>query len=226
MLGQGLDNTKMPILITVHQLAQGEIFGCRTQSAIIGVRQSFSPQPTHVVLERIKRGGVIEADSLAAPTGYILPRLLRSGAVDISEPGKDMTDASWKDRKTLMVLMPENEGDELLRFQTGFDQLVYVPRHDLTDEARLNPTAKDLAFYVVLPMGSWELVNLAPGADFMLQMLIAEDLPIVGSVSPASWDEDYATRKIDHGVVGHVVGTLRLNWFKYANAFVEGHRPQ
>ena len=35
--------------------------------ALLGVRQTFSPQPTHLVLERIKRDGQIVADSLKAP---------------------------------------------------------------------------------------------------------------------------------------------------------------
>ena len=196
----------------------------RLQGALLGVKQTFAPQPTHIVLERIKRDGVIEADTMAAPEPYVLPKLLRAGAVDITEPGKDLTEASWKDRKTLMTLLPENEGDDLLRFQTGIDNLVYVPRHDLPDSVKANPTVEDMAFYAVLPLGSFEVVDLAPGADYMLHLLIDEGLPFVGSVSPASWEEDYQNRKVEYEVVGHVVGELRFNWFKYANSFVEGYR--
>lgn len=196
----------------------------RLAGALLGVKQTFSPQPTHLVLERIKRGGVVEADSLDAPTGYTLPRLLRSGAVDITEPGKDMTDANWQDRKTLTPLLPENEGDPFLRFQTGFDRLVKTVHHDAPDSVKANPTADDMAYYVVLPEGTFEIVDIAPGADYMLDLLIAEDLPLVGSVSPTSWVEDYQARKVEHEVIGHVVGTLRVNWFKYANAFVQGYR--
>lgn len=196
------------------------------EGAMLGIRQSFTPQPTHVVLERIKRGGVIEKEGLTAPSGYILPKLLRGAAVDITEPGKNLGEANWKDRKTLISLMPENEGDEPLRFQTGIDKLVWVPRHDLPDSVKASPTAEDMAFYAVLPSGSFEIVDLAPAADYMLHLLIAEDLPLVGSVSPMSWEEDYQLRKQEHEVLGHVVGTLRLNWFKYANSFVEGFRPE
>ncbi|MEZ4388618.1 MAG: hypothetical protein R3D98_13825 [Candidatus Krumholzibacteriia bacterium] len=203
-----------------------ETLAPRLAGTLLGVKQTFSPQPTHLVLERIKRNGVIEADSLKAPQGYVLPKLLRAGAVDLTEPGNDMTPASWKDRKTLTILLPENEGDPLLRFQTGFDRLVKVPRHDLTEEERANPNEDNMAYYVVLPMGSWQIVDLAPGAHYMLDLLIAKDLPLLGSVSPASWVEDYAARKEEHEVIGHVVGTLRLNWFKYANAFVEGYHSE
>lgn len=197
----------------------------RLAGTMLGVRQSFSPQPTHLVLERIKRGGVIEQDEMAAPTGYVLPKMLRAGAVDITEPGKDMTDASWKKRDTLSALMAE-EGEDPLRFQTGFDSIVKVVAHDLELEEGAEPTAEDMAYYVVLPLGSWKIVDMAPGADYMLDLLLAENLPLVGSVSPISWEEDYQARKVEHEVIGHVVGTIRINWFKYANGFVQGFKPE
>jgi hypothetical protein len=198
----------------------------RLDGALLGVRQTFTPQPTHLVLERIKRDGQIVADSLQPPENYVLPRMLRSGAVDITEPGKNLGEANWKDRKTLETLMPEEEGGDLLRFQTGIDTIAWVPRHDLPDSVKMNPTEEDMAFYAVLPMGSFELVDLAPGADYMLHLLIDEDLPLVGSVSPVSWVEPYSERKIEYDVIGHVVGQLRVNWFKYANGFVEGYRAE
>ena len=198
----------------------------RLDGALLGVRQSFSPQPTHVVLERIKRGGVIEDDDLKAPDSYTLPRMLRAGAVDITEPGNNLGEANWKKKDTLSILYPENEGDDLLRFQTGIDTIAWVPRHDLPDSVRMNPTEEDMAFYAVMPMGSFQLVDLAPGADYMLHLLIERDLPIMGSVSPASWVEEYSERKVEYDTLGHVIGELRINWFKYANGFVEGYRPE
>ncbi len=196
----------------------------RLAGTLLGVKQVFTPQPTHLVLERIKRGGVIEADSMAAPLPYVLPRLLRAGAVDITEPGKNLTEARWDRRETLQPLLPENEGDPLLRFQTGIDRIVWVPRHDLPAETRANPTAKDMAFYAVLPEATFRLVDLAPGADYMLHLLIAQDLPLVASVSPVGWVEDFNTRRVEHEGLGRVVGDLRINWFKYANTFVQGYR--
>jgi len=37
-----------------------------------------------------------------------------------------------------------------------------------------------------------------------------------------SLEEEYSARKIEHEGLGHVVGTMKINWFKYANTFVEG----
>jgi hypothetical protein len=196
----------------------------RLGGTLLGVKQTFSPQPTHLVLERIKRDGVIEADSMAAPGPYVLPRLMRGAAVDITEPGRSLADVRWDRRETLSILLPENPGDPLLRFQTGIDKLVWVPKHDLPAEVRENPGPRDMAFYAVMPQASFQLVDLAPGADFILQLLIAEDLPLVGSVSPKSWVEDFQLRRAEHDVVGHVVGELRINWFKYANTFIQGYR--
>lgn len=198
----------------------------RLQGALLGVKQAFSPQPTHVVLERIKRNGVIEADSMAAPEPYVLPRLLRASAIDIKEPGNNLKEAKWNKRESLQLFIPENEEDPPLRFQFGIDKIVWVPKHDLPDSVKQNPTEEDMAFYAVLPEAAFQIVDLAPGVDYMLHMLIDKDLPIIGSISPMTMDLDYQNRKIEHDVIGHVVGTLRLNWFKYANTFVQGSREE
>ena len=198
----------------------------RLAGTLLGVKQTFTPQPTHLVLERIKRGGVVEQDSMAAPEPYVLPRLLRGQAVDVTEPGKGLNDVHWRRRETLTPLFPEEENKPLLRFQTAIEKLVWVPRHDLAPEVRANPAVKDMAFYAVMPEGAFQLVKLAPGADYMLHLLIAQDLPLIGSVSPVSWVEDFAQRRIEHEVIGHVVGELRINWFKFANTFVQGFREE
>lgn len=196
----------------------------RLAGTLLGVRQRFTPQPTHVVLERIKRDGIVVQDSMAAPDPYVLPRLLRAGAVDITEPGRGLTDVLWdRGRQTLDPLFPENEGDPRLRFQTGLEKLVWAPRHDLPAEVRENPAEKDMAFYAVLPQATFQIVKLAPGADYMLHLLIEQDLPLVGSVSPVS-QFDFPLRRVEHEGLGHVVGELRINWFKYGNTFVQGYR--
>jgi hypothetical protein len=197
----------------------------RLAGTLLGVKQTFTPQPTHLVLERIKRDGVVVQDSMAAPDPYKLPRLLRAGAVDITEPGRGLNEVRWdRLRQTILPLFPEDPDDPLLRFQTGLENLVWAPRHDLDPEMRENPTEKDMAFYAILPDATFQIVQLAPGADYMLHLLIEQDLPVVGSVSPVSHVEDYELRRNEHEGLGHVVGELRINWFKYANTFVQGYR--
>ncbi len=80
-----------------------------------------------------------------------------------------------------------------------------------------------MAFYAVLPQATFQIVKLAPGADYMLHLLIEQDLPLVGSVSPVS-QFDFPLRRVEHEGLGHVVGELRINWFKYGNTFVQGYR--
>ena len=195
------------------------------QGSLLGVRKTFSPQPTHLVIQRIKRNGVIEADSLAAPTGYVLPRLLRAGAIDLETPGAPLPEIGWK-RKDIdearATFLPEEEGDPLKPIQSGIENVVYRPRHDLDEELAANPSPEDYAWYAVFEETSMEIVNLTPGAEWMLQYFLEKDLPLIGAFSVVSLDEEYSSRKIEHEGLGHVVGTFQVNWFKFANTFVEG----
>ena len=192
---------------------------------LLGVRKAFSPAPTHLVIQRIKRNGVVEADSLPAPESYTIPRLLRAGAVDLETPGAPLPDLGWK-RKDIdearATFLPENEGDALKPVQTGIENFVYAPRHDLADSVRMNPSDEDFAWYAVFENSAVEIVELTDGADWMLHLLLDKDLPLIGSFSMISLEDEYSTRKIEHEGLGRVVGTMKINWFKYSNTFVEG----
>ena len=196
---------------------------------LLGVRKTFSPQPTHLTLQRIKRGGVIEADSLAAPTGYVLPRLLRPGAINLELGGVALPDIGWK-RKDIdearAQFLPQEEGDDEIEFQTAIADFVHVPRHDLELEEGVEPGEKDYAWYAVFENASVEFVNLTPGAEWVLEMFLEKDLPLIGAFTVKSLEEEYSKRKIEHEVLGHVVGTVQINWFKYANTYVEGSSPE
>ncbi len=192
---------------------------------LLGVKKTFTPQPTHLVLKRIKRNGVIEADSLPTPQGYVLPKLLRSGQVDLETPGAPLPDLGWKTKdikNARAVYLPENEGDDLKAVQSGIENFVYVPKHDLPEDKAANPGPEDYAWYAVFPNAALEIVNLDPGADWMLHLLKDQDYPLVGSFSLVSLVDEYSQRKIEHPGLGHVVGTMQINWFKFANSFIQG----
>ncbi len=192
---------------------------------LLGVRKTFSPAPTHLVIQRIKRGGVVEADSLPVPTHYTLPTLLRAGAVDLETPGAPLPDLGWKTKdlkEARATYLPEEEGDDLKPIQTGIESFVYMPRHDLADSVKANPSAEDFAWYAVFPESAVEITELTDGAEWMLHLLLAKDLPLIGSFSMLSIEEEYKKRKIEHETLGHVVGSMKINWFKYGNTFVEG----
>ncbi len=192
---------------------------------LLGVRKSFSPQPTHLVIQRIKRNGVIEADSLAAPTSYTMPTLLRAGAVDLETPGAPLPDLGWK-RKDIetaaATFLPEEEGDDLKPVQTGIETFVYVPRHDLADSVKANPSAEDYGWYAVFAESTVEITDLTDGAEWMLTMMLEKDMPLIGSFSMLTLEDEYQKRKIEHDGLGRVVGTMKINWFKFGNTFVEG----
>ncbi len=193
--------------------------------ALLGVRKAFSPQPTHLVLKRIKRNGVIERDSIPDPVGYVLPKLLRSGQVDLETPGAPLPDLGWKTsaiKEARSVYLPENEGDELKAVQSGIETFVYVPKHNLPEDKAANPGPEDYAWYAVFPNASLQIVNLDKGADWMLHLMKDQDYPLVGSFSIVSLNDKYSERKVEHPGLGHVIGTMQINWFKFANSFVQG----
>ena len=189
--------------------------------ALLGVVKTFTPSPTHLTLFRIKRGGVIEADSLPRPE-YTLPKLLRAGAIDLETPGAPLPEISWRKTASLKEYLPQEEGDDLLQIQTGIKDFLWVPAHDLSDSVRANPSEQDMAWYAVFPEATLRIVDLTPGAEWALHYLRAKDLPLVGSVSQTGYVEKYADRKVEHGELGHIAGSMKLNWFRVANTFVEG----
>lgn len=192
---------------------------------LLGVVKTFSPQPTHLVVQRVKRNGVVEADSIPRPKGYVLPHLLRAGAIDLETPGAPLPEIGWRKKDiddARATFLPENENDPLRPIQTGIEKIVYVPRHDLEEAAAMNPSPEDYAWYAVFPETSMEIVDVTPGADWMLHLLVDKDLPLIGSFSVTSLEEEYQKRKIEHEVLGHVVGSMKINWFKFGNTFVQG----
>jgi hypothetical protein len=196
---------------------------------MLGVKKSFSPQPTHLVIKRIKRNGVIEADSLRTPKNYVLPTLLRAGAVDLETPGAPLPELGWKtkDIKTARAtFLPEEEGDDLKPVQSGIENFVYAPRHDLDEVAQANPSDEDYAWYAIFPESTVEIVDVSPGADWMLHMMLDKDLPLIGSFSLVSLVDEYTERKIEHEGLGRVVGAMKINWFKFGNTFVEGSKRE
>ena len=196
---------------------------------LLGVKKTFSPQPTHFVVQRIKRNGVVEADSLPVPKAYVLPRLLRAGAVDLETPGAPLPELGWKtaDIKTARAtFLPENEDDDLKPVQTGIESFVYAPRHDLADSAKANPSDEDFAWYAVFPESTLEIDEVSAGAEWMLHLMLDKDLPLIGSFSLLSLNDSYQERKIEHEGLGRVVGSMKINWFKYGNTFVEGSKPE
>ena len=192
---------------------------------LLGVRKTFSPAPTHLVIQRIKRGGVVEADSLPVPSSYTMPTLLRAGAVDLETPGAPLPDLGWKTKdlkEARATYLPEEEGDDLKPIQTGIETFVYVPRHDLADSVKANPSAEDFAWYAVFAESAVEITELTDGADWMMHLLLDKDLPLIGSFSMLTIEDEYTKRKIEHETLGHVIGSMKINWFKFGNTFVEG----
>jgi hypothetical protein len=190
---------------------QNELKGC-----VLGVKMAFAPGPTHLILQRISRNGVVIADSLPRPKGYPLPRVLRAGSVDLKTPGAALPEIDWKHTESIEPFLPKNEGEPLIPIQSAVEKLVHAPKHNAA------AGSKEMAWYAVFPEASVEIVELTPGAEYMLQLLVDQRLPLVGSFSMKSFEKDFLTRKAEYRGIGHVVGTMKLNWFRYANTFIAG----
>ena len=224
--GRGNDKNLMDFLVGDDLEGRYKSFGPGT---LLGVQKTFTPQPTHLVLRRIKENGVVVADSLPTPKGYVLPTLLRSGAIDNQMPGAPLPQIGWT-RKDIdeakATYLPENEGDPVKTVKSAFANFVHVPRIDLPDSAAANPGPEDYAWYAVGDECSLQIVDLTPGAEWMLEMLKAKDLPLIGAFTVMSLNDNYTERKVEHEGLGHVVGTMRVDWFQYANTYVKGDKLQ
>jgi hypothetical protein len=191
----------------------------------LGVRKAFTPKPTHLVLERIMRNGRVEADSLPTPAPITLPRLLSASAIDLQAPGAALPEIGW-DAASIedarLSYMPQKDGESFRLVKSAYENFVYAPKHDLPAEKRANPAPEDYAWYLIGKKGSIQVVDLTVGGDWMLHLLKAKNLPLIGAFTLVALNVDPASRQVDHPAIGHVVGLARLNWFQYANTYVQG----
>ncbi len=196
---------------------------------LLGVKKTFTPQPTHLVIERIKRNGTVEQDSIPRPTGYTLPKLLRSGAISQELAGAPLPEMGWKIKdfkEAESTYLPEKEGDDLRTVKSAYLNFVHRPRVGLPDSVAANPSAEDYAWYAIGDETSMELVDLTDGAVFMMELLQDQDLPLIGAFTVVSLDGEYQNRKIDHEGLGHLMGSMRMEWFQYANTYVQGYKGE
>jgi hypothetical protein len=190
----------------------------RYQGALLGVQKFFKPTP-HLVIQRVKRQGVI--DTLPPVTNYVIPKVMRASAVDLQTPGADLPSLRWDRKQEYATYLPDEDGNEK-PIQTGITKFVYAPKYTLPDSVRANPSEKDMAWYAVFPEATLQIVDLTPGADYMLHLLQDKDLPLVGSFTVLKLEDSYLERKKTYGDLGHVIGEMKINWFRYANSFIAG----
>lgn len=196
---------------------------------LLGVKKTFSPQPTHLVVQRIKRDGLVVEDSIPAPKGYMLPRLLRAGAISQDLPGAPLPEIGWKAagiKEAKATYLPENEGDPAKTVKSAFANFTYQPRFDLPDSVMANPSAKDFAWYAIGDECFLEIVDMTPGAVFMMELLLDKDLPLIGAFTVTELEDTYRVRKEEIEGMGHYVGKIRVNWFQYANTYVEAYTEE
>ncbi len=193
---------------------------------LLGVKKTFTPQPTHLLIQRLKKNGAVVQDSIPAPKDYVLPRLLRSGAINQDMPGAPLPQIGWKVKdydEAVSTYLPEKEGDPEKTIKSAFLNFEHRPRVGLPDSVAANPSEEDMAWYLIGDISSLEVVDLAPGAEYMLELLKEKDLPLIGAFTVVELESEYQNRKIDHEGLGHVMGKVRVPWFQYANTYIQGY---
>ena len=191
--------------------------------SVLGVAKRFTAvnSTTHLFIKRYRKGEMITpVDSIGT---YVLPGVRTISQNELETPGAPLPDLDWQRPSKIEEFLPENDGDSLIKVQSIVENLVYMPRHDLTEEQQANPAATDYSWYAVFPKSTFRIVNLDEGAPYMLELLKAQNLPLVGSFSLASIEDRRTERRKTHGDLGHVCGTMKINWFRYANTYIVGN---
>ena len=104
------------------------------------------------------------------------------------------------------------------------ENIVHAPRHDLPDSVRANPGEDDMAWYAIFENSTVIFEDLTPGAKWMLHLLEAKDLPLIGAFSMKEM-YDRGVRRAEDPELGHVVGSTKIVWFRFGNTFIEGSSP-
>jgi hypothetical protein len=190
--------------------------------ALLGVQKFFKPQP-YLMIKRVKKAGIPQpVDSV---TTFVMPRLIPDSAVDLQTPGADLPGLRWNRQNDFVTFVPEvEEGEEpqVVAIQSMIESFPKVPRHDLPDSVKANPQPEHMGWYAVFDEATLEIVDLTPGAEWMLEMLQAKDLPLVGSFTVKEFVGPFVERRKEYGDLGHVIGKMKINWFRFANSFVVG----
>jgi hypothetical protein len=190
--------------------------------SVLGVQKRFEAAntTTHLFLMRYRNGEMVTP--IDSVTTYMLPDVRTITKSELETPGAPLPDLDWQRESKIKEFLPVNEGDALLNVQSIVENFVYMPRHDLSEEQLANPAATDYSWYAVFPKATFRIVELEEGAPYMLELLKAQNLPLVGSFSLASVESTRAERRKTHGDLGHVCGTMKINWFRYANTYIAG----
>jgi hypothetical protein len=186
--------------------------------ALLGVQKFFTPQP-YLMIKRVKKAGISQpVDSVKS---FIMPRLIPASAVDLETPGADLPGLKWNRKSDFVTFVPEDSEDEIA-IQSMIERFVRVARHDLPDSVKANPSAEHMAWYAIFEESTLEIEDLTPGAEWVLEMLLEKDLPLVGSFTVKEFYDSILVRRVEHEELGHVIGKMKINWFRFANAFVQG----
>jgi len=186
--------------------------------SLIGVQRMTQPAP-YLLVRKIKSAtGIAPVDSVPS---YGVPRLIPITQAMMLEPGANLEKLNWADDMGLQEYTAR-PGQPPIRMQSQVEKFVHLPLHTLTAAQQRAATPYDYVWYVVLPNATFQVVALNSGADWMMSYLQSQNKPLYGSFSIVSLDPSYEGKQVEYPQLGHVVGKMTINWFKFGQSAVKG----
>jgi hypothetical protein len=185
--------------------------------SLIGVQRMSLPAP-YLLVRKVKSAtGIAPVDSVPS---FGVPRLIPITQEMMTEPGANLEKLSWADDMGLQEYMPK-PGQPSIKMQSQVEKFVHLPLHTLPSAQQAAATQYDYVWYIVLPNATFQVVALNSGADWMMSYLASQNKPLYGSFSIVSLDP-YEQKQAEYGQLGHVVGKIKINWFRFGQSAVKG----
>ena len=168
----------------------------------LGLKRLTTPTPYF----RVQKVGKTYLDTTFA---LVVPQVMKLSDKEIETAGGPLPDIDWRKIEEARSFMPKKAGDALVPVQTMITRFVRAPRPD-------NPSQQ--AWYAVFFKATLEIIDVDPGAEWAFDALNAKRQSLQGSFTLVSLVEDPAQRAAQNGQLGHIVGKVRVNWFKFGAA--------
>jgi hypothetical protein len=178
----------------------------------LGVQKAFSPF-VYLIAKQIRDGTTVTPlDSVPDP---VLPKVLNEKELNLEIPGFDLKKLTWDtDSKTLLDRV-DSQFQTVARAVQRPD--VEPPDSTVAAAQTAPPGEPRLAWFLTSAAASesaFKVANVTPELDWVLHLLQAENLPLIGAMTLT--DPLPVKMRQKTKVVGHV----QIGWVKYANRYL------
>jgi hypothetical protein len=168
----------------------------------LGLKRMTTPTPYF----RVQKVGKTYLDTTFA---VVVPRIMQLTQEEVQTPGADLPNIDWQKLEEARGFLPKKPGEPLIPVQTMITTFKRAPRPD-------NPN--EMAWYARFFKSTLEIVDVDPGAEWAFDALNAKRLSMQGSFTLVSLEDNPARLSAQNGDLGHIVGKVRVNWFRFSPA--------